>query len=52
MPVYRANCVECGLPALTFDRDGNPFCRLHAVEFIPAPGEITETEATGDPEDL
>lgn len=45
VPVYRASCEECGLPALTFDRDGVPYCRLHAVEFIPAPGDIEPEEA-------
>ena len=39
IPVYRTACADCGLPALTFDRNGVPYCALHAVEFIPAVAE-------------
>ena len=35
-PIYCQTCVTCGLPALTLDRSGEPYCAGHADTFIAA----------------
>jgi len=44
VPVYRTTCHECGLPALTLDREGVPFCATHAVEFLASDYEEPEED--------
>ena len=44
-PIYLQSCDECGMPALTYDDQGNARCVKHATVFIPA------ADATSDDED-
>lgn len=41
--IYLQSCNVCGLPALTYDDQGNARCVEHAAVFIPA--EFVESKA-------
>ena len=41
--IYLQSCNVCGLPALTFDDQGNARCVEHAAVFIPA--KVVESKA-------
>ena len=43
--IYLQSCNVCGLPALTYDDQGNARCVEHAAVFIPA--EFVESKADG-----
>jgi hypothetical protein len=37
-------CVDCGLPAVTFDTFNEARCNQHATEFVPATRDIPEED--------
>ena len=42
--IYLQSCDECGMPALTYDDQGNARCVEHAAVFIPAEGVASESD--------
>lgn len=42
--IYLQSCDECGMPALTYDDQGNARCVEHATVFIPAKGGASEDD--------
>ena len=44
--IYLQSCDECGMPALTYDDQGNARCVEHATVFIPAPDATSGGDET------
>jgi hypothetical protein len=42
--IFDMTCRQCGLPALTFDENGNALCVQHATVFIAAGAAEDEDE--------